>query len=76
MRNRLKVHQHIGIRASHHVNGQRIRKLTGITSNLQPNVDFYAGFLGLKLVKRTRGNETVSSCTSSKELAPAVPARQ
>lgn len=32
-----------------------IHHVTGITSNVQANVDFYVGFLGLKLVKRTGG---------------------
>jgi catechol 2,3-dioxygenase-like lactoylglutathione lyase family enzyme len=34
-------------RERHHV--------TGITADVQANVDFYVGFLGLKLVKRTGG---------------------
>lgn len=32
-----------------------IHHVTGITANVQANVDFYVGFLGLKLVKRTGG---------------------
>lgn len=32
-----------------------IHHVTGITASVQANVDFYAGFLGLKLVKRTGG---------------------
>lgn len=32
-----------------------IHHFTGITANVQANVDFYAGFLGLRLVKRTGG---------------------
>lgn len=32
-----------------------IHHFTGITANVQANVDFYVGFLGLKLVKRTGG---------------------
>lgn len=32
-----------------------IHHITGITSNVQANVDFYAGFLGLRLVKQTGG---------------------
>ena len=32
-----------------------IHHVTGITADVQANVDFYAGFLGLKLVKRTGG---------------------
>lgn len=32
-----------------------IHHVTGITANVQSNVDFYVGFLGLKLVKRTGG---------------------
>ncbi|MDR7126415.1 VOC family protein [Pseudotabrizicola sp. 4114] len=36
-----------GVTGLHHV--------TGITSNVQANVDFYVGFLGLRLVKRTGG---------------------
>lgn len=32
-----------------------IHHFTGITSNVQANVDFYVGFLGLRLVKRTGG---------------------
>jgi phospholipase/carboxylesterase len=32
-----------------------LHHVTGITANVQANVDFYAGFLGLKLVKRTAG---------------------
>jgi len=38
--------------------GRRISGLhhvTGITADVQANVDFYVGFLGLKLVKRTAG---------------------
>lgn len=34
-----------------------IHHVTGITRNVQKNVDFYAGFLGLRLVKRTGGYE-------------------
>ena len=32
-----------------------IHHVTGITADVQANVDFYAGFLGLRLVKRTGG---------------------
>ncbi|KAA0972130.1 ring-cleaving dioxygenase [Aureimonas fodinaquatilis] len=32
-----------------------IHHFTGITANVQANVDFYVGFLGLALVKRTAG---------------------
>lgn len=32
-----------------------LHHVTGITANVQANVDFYVGFLGLKLVKRTAG---------------------
>ncbi|MGL4237819.1 VOC family protein [Tabrizicola sp.] len=32
-----------------------LHHITGITANVQANVDFYVGFLGLKLVKRTAG---------------------
>ncbi|AMJ59989.1 VOC family protein [Bosea sp. PAMC 26642] len=32
-----------------------IHHFTGITSNVQANVDFYVGFLGLRLVKQTGG---------------------
>ncbi len=32
-----------------------IHHVTGITASVQANVDFYAGFLGLKLVKQTGG---------------------
>ncbi|WP_206929283.1 VOC family protein [Roseococcus thiosulfatophilus] len=32
-----------------------IHHVTGITAGVQANVDFYAGFLGLRLVKRTGG---------------------
>ncbi|TDR92989.1 VOC family protein [Enterovirga rhinocerotis] len=32
-----------------------IHHLTGITADVQANVDFYVGFLGLRLVKRTGG---------------------
>ncbi len=32
-----------------------LHHVTGITANVQANVDFYAGFLGLRLVKRTAG---------------------
>jgi phospholipase/carboxylesterase len=32
-----------------------IHHFTGITADVQANVDFYAGFLGLKLVKQTGG---------------------
>lgn len=34
-----------------------IHHVTLITANVQANVDFYAGFLGLRLVKRTGGYE-------------------
>jgi phospholipase/carboxylesterase len=34
-----------------------IHHVTAITRNVQKNVDFYAGFLGLRLVKRTGGYE-------------------
>lgn len=34
-----------------------IHHVTSITANVQANVDFYAGFLGLKLVKQTGGYE-------------------
>ncbi|WP_138935760.1 VOC family protein [Roseovarius arcticus] len=34
-----------------------IHHVTGITANVQANVDFYVGFLGLRLVKRTGGFE-------------------
>jgi len=34
-----------------------IHHITLITSNVQANVDFYAGFLGMRLVKRTGGFE-------------------
>ena len=34
-----------------------IHHITLITRKVQPNVDFYAGFLGLRLVKRTGGYE-------------------
>src|SRR5690606_19051830 len=32
-----------------------IHHVTGITASVQANVDFYVGFLGLRLVKRTGG---------------------
>jgi phospholipase/carboxylesterase len=32
-----------------------LHHVTGISANVQANVDFYVGFLGLKLVKRTGG---------------------
>lgn len=32
-----------------------LHHVTGITADVQANVDFYAGFLGLRLVKRTGG---------------------
>lgn len=32
-----------------------LHHVTGITANVQANVDFYTGFLGLRLVKRTAG---------------------
>ena len=32
-----------------------LHHVTGITANVQANVDFYVGFLGLRLVKRTGG---------------------
>ena len=34
-----------------------IHHITLITANVQANVDFYVGFLGLRLVKRTGGYE-------------------
>jgi phospholipase/carboxylesterase len=34
-----------------------IHHVTLVTANAQRNVDFYAGFLGLRLVKRTAGFE-------------------
>lgn len=37
--------------------GLGIHHVTGITASVQANVDFYAGFLGLRLVKRTGGHE-------------------
>jgi phospholipase/carboxylesterase len=37
-----------------------LHHITLITSNIQDNVDFYAGFLGLRLVKRTAGFEDAS----------------
>jgi phospholipase/carboxylesterase len=37
-----------GLTGLHHV--------TGITANVQANVDFYVGYLGLRLVKRTGGH--------------------
>lgn len=36
---------------------QGIHHVTLITARAQANVDFYAGFLGLRLVKRTAGFE-------------------
>ena len=33
-----------------------LHHVTGITADVQADVDFYVGFLGLKLVKRTGGN--------------------
>ena len=35
--------------------GSGLHHVTGITAKVQANVDFYVGFLGLKLVKRTAG---------------------
>jgi phospholipase/carboxylesterase len=32
-----------------------LHHVTGITADVQASVDFYVGFLGLKLVKRTAG---------------------
>jgi phospholipase/carboxylesterase len=37
------------------VSASGLHHVTGITANVQANVDFYAGFLALKLVKRTAG---------------------
>jgi len=34
-----------------------IHHITAITRKIQANVDFYVGFLGLRLVKRTAGYE-------------------
>lgn len=34
-----------------------IHHVTAITRDVQKNVDFYAGFLGLRLVKQTGGYE-------------------
>lgn len=34
-----------------------IHHVTGITANVQKNVDFYLGFLGLRLIKQTGGYE-------------------
>ena len=34
-----------------------LHHVTSITADVQANVDFYAGFLGLKLVKQTGGYE-------------------
>ncbi|AHD03260.1 hypothetical protein METH_17750 [Leisingera methylohalidivorans DSM 14336] len=34
-----------------------IHHVTALTRNVQRNVDFYAGFLGLRLVKQTGGYE-------------------
>lgn len=41
--------------SSHQPSG--IHHVTLITRNVQANVDFYVGFLGLRLVKRTGGYE-------------------
>src|SRR5262245_60374436 len=40
-----------------HDNISGIHHVTLVTANAQRNVDFYAGFLGLRLVKRTAGFE-------------------
>jgi phospholipase/carboxylesterase len=32
-----------------------LHHVTGITAGVQANVDFYVGFLGLRLVKQTAG---------------------
>jgi hypothetical protein len=42
-----------------------IHHFTGITANVQANVDFYVGFLGHRLVKQTEAMRTRSSCISS-----------
>ena len=34
-----------------------IHHVTALTADIQANVDFYIGFLGLRLVKRTAGFE-------------------
>lgn len=38
-----------------------LHHVTGITADVQANVDFYAGFLGLSLVKRTGGLDWTES---------------
>lgn len=38
-----------------HTAGTGVHHVTGVTADVQANVDFYAGFLGLKLVKQTAG---------------------
>ena len=40
-----------------------IHHVTGVTGDVQANVDFYAGFLGLRLVKQTGGYADPNSCT-------------
>lgn len=37
--------------------GSGIHHVTLITRDVQANVDFYAGFLGLRLIKQTGGYE-------------------
>jgi catechol 2,3-dioxygenase-like lactoylglutathione lyase family enzyme len=50
-----------------------LHHVTGITAGVQANVDFYVGFLGLKLVKRTAAMRMPSSCTCSTATASAAP---
>ena len=42
-----------------------IHHITAITENAQRNVDFYAGVMGLRLVKKTVNQDTPPSTTSS-----------
>lgn len=52
-----------------------IHHITGITRKIQANVDFYAGFLGLRLVKRTAGYEDADQLHLFYGDAAASPAR-
>ena len=52
-----------------------IHHITAITADAQQNVDFYAGVLGLRLVKKSVNQDHTSSTTCSTPTRPATPAR-
>jgi len=50
-----------------------IHHVSSITGDAQANVDFYAGTLGLRLVKKTVNRTTPPSITSSTATTRAAP---